>query len=245
MECYKSRMSRYVQNLVQLERKPPFGMVQHVVERGLNDEFVLLFITHVAGLQEVALGLNVVVACHIIVACINHFQLVAAGNAQGGIEAELKLRAARDVVNRDCDGTGAVGLHGYLPPQCVDGIAEGLVGKECRLTARQDDQPGGVSADFMADFGCRHRGALLVPGVAEEALKIAARKTDEDCSASRVVAFTLNRIEYFVDFIVLLVHQSSCRLCKPPRCPLTPAHRLCSIGESAPSSSGQCFQPWD
>ena len=234
----------HAKNFVELERNAPLGMPKHIVERGLQGELVLLWVAHVAGLQEIALRLDVVVEGHVVVSGIDHFQFVHAGKAQGGIGTELELGTARDVVYRHCDGTGAVGLHGYLFAQCVDGIAELLVNEECRLAPCEHNEGGWISGDFLADLRCGHRRARCVAGVAEEAVEIAPRKTDEDCSASCVVAFTLYGIEYFVDFIMLHARLFFRHSCKQQCCLPTPAPMPCSTGESVPSSSGQCFLPW-
>ena len=231
---------------MELKREAPLGMSQDIAEGGLYNALIFLCIACVTGLEETVVGSNSVVEREVVLACEDHFQFVTMRDAELsiGCGAELELWAARNMVDGGRKGVGAVGFDGNLFAQSMNRLAERIVNEKGGFTACEYDQRSWILPNFSTDVVCRHEAARLVLRIAKRTLEIAARKTDEYCSTPCVVAFTLDGIEYFVDFIVLHARQSCRRWYRLQYCLPIPAPVPCSTGESVPSSNGQCSQLW-
>lgn len=134
---------------------------------------------------------------------VNHFQLVASVDDEWeGVAAWISALGREchpvDVVGqRIC----AVGLDGYVLASVVlYKCHKVVVDEQGWFSAGEYHERGKWILHYcLDDLAFTHHGAAVVVGVAEVALQVAARKADEHGSRASVVAFALQRVEYFVD----------------------------------------------
>ena len=102
---------------------------------------VAVGITCVAGLQIVAAGRKGRIALKSLgIGAVKHkLNLIGMLKDYLGITDETVLRGERDPVATSRQWTGAVSLNGHIEAPLMEGINQGLVSIERRLTAGEDD----------------------------------------------------------------------------------------------------------
>ena len=150
------------------------------------------------------IGFDGVILCQVLTK-IDDFQLVATSQNTWFDITTFKGKFGRqsDPIQIAGQRPRAIGLDGdTFTCLLLQFSHKWLVNEQRRLTTCQHNQSGmRILINLIHNLLQRHHRALLMLRIAKGTAQVAAAETHEDGGRSRVVAFALKGVEYFVDFI--------------------------------------------
>ena len=160
----------------------------------------------VAGLQETGVGTHDVgIHRRFCLAIVDHLDFIDDGELHLGLATEEEvLRRKGDPVNIGGQSTGAVGLHGDEPVLVMQGVDKTFGELQRWLATGDDHEAGRILYHLGYNLLLTHLGSTLMLGVAERTTQVAAAQPHEDGGGAGMVAFTLQTVEYLVDFHTFL-----------------------------------------
>lgn len=189
-------------NLVHLHRQLPLWVSLDILDALIQDKIVSAIVPHIAWLQIAESTGNAMVA-DLMFAIEYQLQFIYLLHYRFPTLGEIYLWRTGHPVNSFRNGMGSVGFHREIIACLMKSCYKLLINLQRRFATRKDDESAFTTLfqAFGQDVVCTHLPVATEISIAERAFQVASAHPDEHCRSAHPSAFTLQRIEYFVNFI--------------------------------------------
>ena len=189
-------------NLVHLHRQLPLRVSLDILDALIQDKIVSAIVPHIAWLQIAESTGNAMVA-DLMFAIEYQLQFIYLLHYRFPTLGEIYLWRTGNPVDTFRNGMGSVGFHRKIITSLMKSCYKLLINLQRRFATRKDDESAFATLfqAFGQDVVCTHLPVATKIGIAERAFQVASAHPDEHCRSAHPSAFTLQRIEYFVNFI--------------------------------------------
>ena len=189
-------------NLVHLHRQLPLWVSLDILDALTQDKIVSAVIAYIAWLQ-IAESTGYAMVAHLVLTIEYQFQLIYLSYNKLPTLGEIYLWRTGNPVDAFRNGMGSVGFHRKIITSLMKSCYKLLINLQRRFATRKDDESAFATLfqAFGQDVVCTHLPVATKIGIAERAFQVASAHPDEHCRSAHPSAFTLQRIEYFVNFI--------------------------------------------
>ena len=189
-------------NLVHLHRQLPLWVSLDILDALIQDKIVSAIVPHIAWLQ-IAESTGYAMVAHLVLTIEYQFQLIYLSYNKLPTLGEIYLWRTGNPVDAFRNGMGSVGFHREIIACLMKSCYKLLINLQRRFATRKDDESAFATLfqAFGQDVVCTHFPVATEISIAERAFQVASAHPDEYRWSAHPSAFTLQRIEYFVNFI--------------------------------------------